>query len=46
MMPLCAVNQSIPKMTSIPSDGNIVKSAVNGNPYIMILTPLQASVHL
>jgi hypothetical protein len=32
MIPLCLVNQSIPKITSIPWDGKTVKSAKKNYP--------------
>jgi hypothetical protein len=38
MMPLCLVNQSIPKITSIPREGKRVKSAKNTTPLKRILT--------
>jgi hypothetical protein len=38
MIPLCLVNQSIPKITSIPWDGKTVKSAKNTTPLKRILT--------
>jgi hypothetical protein len=38
--PLCKVNQSIPKITSIPSDRSKVGSARKVQPSIVILTPL------
>jgi hypothetical protein len=38
MMPLCWVNQSIPRITSIPWDGSMAKSAKNTTPLKIILT--------
>jgi hypothetical protein len=38
MMPLCLVNQSIPKITSILWDGSTAKSAKNTTPLKRILT--------
>jgi hypothetical protein len=38
MMSLCLVNQSIPKITSIPWDGKTAKSATNTTPLKRILT--------
>jgi hypothetical protein len=38
MTPLCWVNQSIPKITSIPWDGSMAKSAKNTTPIKRILT--------
>jgi hypothetical protein len=38
MMPLCLVNQSIPKTTSIPWDDSTTKSAKNNTPLKRILT--------
>ena len=46
MTPLCLVNQSIPRITSIPSDFNTVRSAMKGIPWIIILTPLHSKIHL
>ena len=46
MTPICLVNQSIPKITPIPSDFNTVRSAMKGIPCIMIPTPLHSRVHL
>jgi hypothetical protein len=44
--PLCRVNQSIPKITSRPSDGSKVRSARKVLPSMVILTPLQILVDL
>jgi hypothetical protein len=38
IMPLCWVNQSIPRITSIPWDGSMAKSAKNTTPLKRILT--------
>ena len=45
MMPLCLVNQSIPKITSTPWDGKTVKSAKNTTPLKRILTWEHLSWH-
>jgi hypothetical protein len=45
MMPLCLVNQSIPKITSFPLDGKTVKSARNTTPLKRILTWEHLSWH-
>jgi hypothetical protein len=42
---LCLVNQSIPKITSIPWDGKTVKSAKNTTPLKRILTWEHLSWH-
>jgi hypothetical protein len=44
--PLYLVSQSIPKITSIPSDLSMVRSALNSSPPIRILTNLQIMVQL
>jgi hypothetical protein len=38
MMPLCLVNQSIPRITSIPWDGSTAKSTKNTTPLKIILS--------
>jgi hypothetical protein len=38
MIPLCLVSQSIPRITSIPWDGKMIKSARNTTPLKRILT--------
>jgi hypothetical protein len=43
---LCLVNQSIPKITSIPWDGKTVKSAKNTTPLKRILTWEHLSWHI
>jgi hypothetical protein len=45
MMPLCLVNQSIPKITSIPWDGKTAKSSKNTTPLKRILTWEHLSWH-
>jgi hypothetical protein len=44
--PLCKVNQSIPKITSRPSDGSKVRLARKVLPSVVILTPLQILVDM
>jgi hypothetical protein len=44
--PLCRVNQSIPRITSRPSDGSKVRSARKVQPSIVILTTLLILVDL
>ncbi|PUZ56515.1 hypothetical protein GQ55_5G320300 [Panicum hallii var. hallii] len=46
MRPLCWLNQSIPRITSIPLDLSTTKSARNSTPLKLILTRGQPSWHL
>ncbi|PUZ50953.1 hypothetical protein GQ55_6G119000 [Panicum hallii var. hallii] len=43
MRPLCRLNQSIPRITSIPLDVSTTKSARNSTPLNLILTRRQPS---
>ena len=46
MVHLCLPNQSIPRITSIPSDWRTIRSARNSIPFIIILTRGQLKKHL
>src|SRR6185295_14129469 len=46
MRPLCQLNQSIPRITSIPLDLSTTRSAKNSTPLKLILTHKQPSWHL